>query len=633
MTYTTKTRRSTNHCGSSTVCFAAEVLECRMMLAADMLVSVFDDTGGLSVLRYDDQFDPVAGGVPTGPMVGMVQGVAVAPDGTFYVSSLFAGGVLHYDNDGTLLGMLGAGDSTPAPLQAPSALAFGPNGNLYVGDLQSAAIFQFDTNSLTQQYLAAETLQLTYAPGGFDFEDDGDLIVGDLFFQGLNRYDDDNNLTVLIGQGAGFNPAAVLVRPDGDILIGDITLGQDPLDHHQVLLYDVSEDAYSQFINLTTPVGTGSSAGYPPQPSALAFAENGDLLVGLSPDHNLNGAIQRYNPTTGAFIETLVSGIGTPTGIAFLPVDEPVAMPVGRHLFYNHSKFDGNTTGANPSDDNAIATDKVALQFTGSITAPTSAFSSYAKGINGIMVDIDGTAGAITAADFTFKVGTSSDVGAWTEAPAPVSVSVRAGEGVGGSDRITIIWANNAIENTWLQVIFEGNDTLGGFNTNTNLAASDVFFFGSRLGDTFINSPPTIVSTAAADALATRNNPSFLQPLTNIYDFNKDGAVSAGDELIARFNAGFLTRNLTWTPPGDPMAADTDDSQSAVASALAIESVVVPPAEPLAALPAATVSAPIAVVDAAIASLILEPVDAESLVVAEAEDDEDAELDLSLSTL
>src|SRR5690606_18552159 len=108
-------------------------------------------------------------------------------------------------------------------------------------------------------------------------------------------------------------------------------------------LYDVSADTFDQFINLTTPVGTGDSAGFPPQPSSLAFAANGDLLVGLSPDHNLNGAIQRYDADTGAFIETLVSGIGTPTGIAFLPVDEPaVIQQFGRHIFYNDSKFDGN---------------------------------------------------------------------------------------------------------------------------------------------------------------------------------------------------------------------------------------------------------------------------------------------------
>jgi hypothetical protein len=298
-------------------------------------------------------------------------------------------------------------------------------------------------------------------------------------------------------------------------------------------------------------------------------------------------------------------------------------------LFYNQSKFDGNTAGASSSDDNAIATDKVALQFSGSTTAPISAFSSYSRGINGIMVDIGGSHGTITASDFTFRVGTNSDVGSWSDAPAPVSVSIRAGEGVGGSDRVTIIWANNAIQNTWLQVIVEGNDALGGFNTNTNLALSDVFFFGNRIGDTFISSPPTIVSTTAADSLAARNNTGILQPVTNIYDFNKDATVGSGDELTARFNTGILTRNLTWSPLGDPMVAKPDDSLSAVASALTIQLVSAPLVEPLTASPSAASAPTSAAVDAAIASLILEPAQFDPLVAAEAEE-EDEELELTL---
>jgi hypothetical protein len=585
-----------------------------VLLAADMLVSVFDDTNGLSVLRYDDQFNSVAGGVATGPTVGMVQGVVAAPDGSFYVSSLFAGGVLHYANDGALLGMLGANDTTHAPFQAPGALAFGPNGHLYVSDLATAAIFQFDTTSATQQFLPAETLQLTYAPGGFDFEADGDIVVGDLYFQGLNRYDENNNQTVLIPQGSGFNPAAVLVRPDGNILIGDITLGQDPTAHHQVLLYDVGANTFSQFINLTTPVSTGDTPGLPPQPSTLKFDSSGDLLVGLSPDHNLNGAIQRYNATTGAFIDTLVSNIGTPTGIAFLPVDSPAEIPaMGRHLFYNGSKFDGTDVGANAADDNAIATDKVALQFTGSTTAPLSAFSSYSRGINGIMVDISGSHGAITADDFTFKMGTSTDVATWGNAPAPLSVTTRAGAGVDGSDRVTIVWANNAIQNAWLQVIVEGNDSLGSFNTNTNLATSDVFFFGNKAGDTFISSQPTVVQTNINDGLAVRGNTAFLQPITNVYDFNRDQVVNINDELVSRFNSGFLTRNLTWSPVGDPMAA-AEDSGAAVASALAIKAVTAPVAEPLVQPSLVAVSAPAEARAAAFASLLLESVSSESLV-------------------
>ena len=253
----------------------------------------------------------------------------------------------------------------------------------------------------------------------------------------------------------------------------------------------------------------------------------------------------------------------------------PSATVVGRHIFYNQSKFDGNSAGITTSaaSNAAIATDKVALQFSGSTTAPVSAATSYSRGINGILVDIEDAAGPLTVNDFTFKVGTSSTVSSWVNAPAPTGFTVWPGAGTGGSDRVEIIWANNAIKNSWLQVIVEGNDTLGGSNTNTGLASSDVFFFANKVGDTFLSTPPTIFSTAAADGLAIRANPGFLQPITSIYDMNRDQSVGAGDELVARTNGGFLTRNLTWTPPAGPLAAaGDDDSGSAVASALAATS-------------------------------------------------------------
>ena len=40
----------------------------------------------------------------------------------------------------------------------------------------------------------------------------------------------------------------------------------------------------------------------------------------------------------------------------------------------------------------------------------------------------------------------------WATATAPASVTVRAGAGVDGSDRVTLLWANGAIVNQWLQV-------------------------------------------------------------------------------------------------------------------------------------------------------------------------------------
>src|SRR5262249_10941740 len=154
-------------------------------------------------------------------------------------------------------------------------------------------------------------------------------------------------------------------------------------------------------------------------------------------------------------------------------------------------------------------------------------------------------AGGVTLSDFNFKVGTSSLVSTWGAAPAPTGFSVRSGAGENGSDRIVLTWANNAIQNTWLQVIVEGNDVLGGFNANTGLAASDVFFFGNRVGDTFLNAPPLVVSTTVGDGVGARVNAGVLQSITSPFDFDRNQTVGVGDELIARNNPGLLTRSLT----------------------------------------------------------------------------------------
>ena len=59
-----------------------------------------------------------------------------------------------------------------------------------------------------------------------------------------------------------------------------------------------------------------------------------------------------------------------------------------RLIFYNNSSFDGGNAAANAPDDNAIATDKSALS--PGQKATFANYTSYPKGINGIIVDIAG---------------------------------------------------------------------------------------------------------------------------------------------------------------------------------------------------------------------------------------------------
>ena len=216
---------------------------------------------------------------------------------------------------------------------------------------------------------------------------------------------------------------------------------------------------------------------------------------------------------------------------------------VDRRLFYHNSKFDATT------DDNAIATDKQALL--PGHTATFANYTSYSRGINGIMVDIAGLAnpGSISAADFQFQVGNG---GAWTAAPAPNNVFVRQGAGVGGSDRVTITWDDNVIQNQWLQVTVKAT-------ANTGLAAADVFYFGNAIGESGDNPANAVVDFQ--DELASRTHKSGIPiaPITNPYDYNRDGRVNATDDIIVRHNRTDGTSGnplqLISAPVGAPLAA------------------------------------------------------------------------------
>ena len=231
---------------------------------------------------------------------------------------------------------------------------------------------------------------------------------------------------------------------------------------------------------------------------------------------------------------------GTSNSSAFVGVNGAV---IGYQLFYhNSSRYDvTNATFPGFSDDNAIAIDKTAY-LPGSDPATFSNVSSYSKGINGVMVDIQGSHAGITANDFIFKVGNNNAPANWTAAPTPITVTVRAGAGLSGSDRVELIWADNAIQEQWLEVTVLPT-------TSTGLVANNVFFFGNAVANSGGGDSATLSSTTSVDELAARNNSQSLFsniPITNLFDYNRDGAVNSADQLLARNNAqtGSATRYI-----------------------------------------------------------------------------------------
>jgi hypothetical protein len=266
-------------------------------------------------------------------------------------------------------------------------------------------------------------------------------------------------------------------------------------------------------------------------------------------DNYLHEAAQANNPPSGTFYDPEGDGTRLPSlgvhehwnnaanrqysrnlggseGIELLQVTDAPAV-AGRHIFYNHSAFDGDDAAAGAADDAAIATDKAALL--PGHTATFANYTSYSRGINGVMVDIQGLPGTPTAADFTFKVGNDNSPAGWAAAPAPSSITVCSGAGTGGSSRVTILWADGAIAGQWLQVTVLAT-------ANTGLSSPDVFYFGSAVGETGDN--PANAEVTPADEVAIRNGAHTMASnpagVTDPCDINRDRKVGPTDQVLCR---------------------------------------------------------------------------------------------------
>jgi hypothetical protein len=205
----------------------------------------------------------------------------------------------------------------------------------------------------------------------------------------------------------------------------------------------------------------------------------------------------------------------------------------------------------------------------GSGIATYANVSSFSRGINGIMIDIsgDGPHASIGVNDFIFKMGNNNSPSTWGAAPAPTAISVRPGAGYRGADRIEITWASGSITNKWLEVQVLAT-------ANTNLAATDVFFWGNKIGDSGTGTPATVFQTTSTDSAQVLGNIGGGKPITDLRDYNRDGQVSSTDSAIVLGNIGTIIRlNVgaggPFAPEAEPALAG-DVGSSGVANALAI---------------------------------------------------------------
>jgi hypothetical protein len=161
------------------------------------------------------------------------------------------------------------------------------------------------------------------------------------------------------------------------------------------------------------------------------------------------------------------------------------------------------------------------------------------------MIDVANLANpaALSAADFTFAAGNDADPTTYPAAPAPKSITIRPGAGVAGSDRITLLWSDNAIQNEWLRVTVNAD-------ADTGLPSPDVFYFGNLIGDTG-NSPSSPADVTVADIALTKSLSGQSAPITSVADFNRSGQITVADIAIAKAYQG-NTLPLLAAPPSAP---------------------------------------------------------------------------------
>ena len=231
-------------------------------------------------------------------------------------------------------------------------------------------------------------------------------------------------------------------------------------------------------------------------------------------------------------------------------------------IFYNNSSFDGNDPNVNAGDDAAQDVTKLPLSFFTGIPGSFLNVTSYAKGLNGIMIDMDLPPSPfgglpLSAADFIFRVGNDNDPGSWPAAPDPTAVVVREGAGGVGTDRVTIVFADNAVRNTWLQLTILAD-------AHTGFAVPEVFYFGNLVGETGDAGSPLRVGSLDLAGVRRRLNTTAL--IDNPYDFNRDGRVNSLDLAAVRANL-----NRTLAPLTAPPALVAGTSRRSLFSDLAVD--------------------------------------------------------------
>jgi hypothetical protein len=199
------------------------------------------------------------------------------------------------EGDGRIGQSLGAfvAQSDNGNMNRSAGMAWGPDGNLYVGSLNTNQVLRFD--GATGAFLGV-FIDGMDSPAGLVFRPDGKLYVLSRNAAEVQRFDAATGafLDVFIPSGSGGLATAngMAVGPDGNWYVASTGT-------NQILRYSGATGA---FLGVFVPAGSGGLNS----PRFPAFGPDGNLYVSNSAGGSGN-TVLRFNGTTGAFLNAFVA--------------------------------------------------------------------------------------------------------------------------------------------------------------------------------------------------------------------------------------------------------------------------------------------------------------------------------------
>lgn len=409
--------------------------------------------------------------------------------------------------------------------------------------------------SASRYFREADDISSTTAPTVSAWVDGSDPVDGSMEIHFSASDDDGLKTATLLRNGETLGGMTL----SGDSASGTFTtpcFTTGSAETYTVLVYDVNGSKGTAQVNVTPTAGAerapvphiklghsqtelhaavifDASGSYDPDgPRHDMLVEwdlNGDGIFDTAPTTEMTAEFSYDTPGVRLITARLTDQQGRQS------VSAPIALRVdqsimARYTFYNQSLWDGDDGAATPGDDNAIATDVTAL-LPGQAVGGAN-ISGYSSGLNGIMIDIDdlpdpaGLTLATLDEYFDFQVAAANPP-VWTDAPIPIEVTVRQGAGTDNSDRVTIIWENGDIQDTWLRVT-----TLANVET-TGLVAEESFCFGNLSGDVADSATLGVVDLTDLAVLASQWQTTG-HGLSA--DINADGIVNLTDLALLAAN-------------------------------------------------------------------------------------------------